>query len=88
VPPPKVAQVLGHERGESISETRYNKDKIPSELQAYVDMVDFKLPHVSPLNVKIGICAVADALDRKKRLAKNILKADTEKWMPFLSKPP
>jgi integrase len=88
VPPPKVAQVLGHERGESISETRYNKDKIPSELQAYVDMVDFKLPHVSPFNVKIGICAVADALDRKKRLAKNILKADTEKWMPFLSKPP
>jgi integrase len=67
VPEVTVAQLAGHERGESMSAQRYRKDQSALKLKPYISRLEFNLPTIKPFNVASGILAVKDALDRKSR---------------------
>lgn len=70
VPEVTVAQIAGHERGETMSGKRYRKDQVASKLRPYINRLDFPLPVVAPFDVGAGLLAVECALDRKDRLKK------------------
>lgn len=67
VPETTVAQLAGHERGDTLSAKRYRKDQDAGKLKPYVDLLDFKLPSIKPFIVAEGIHAVECALERKRR---------------------
>lgn len=67
VPETTVAQLAGHERGETMSGRRYRKDQEAAKLKPYIDLLDFNLPTIMAFNVAAGIQAVESALDRKRR---------------------
>jgi integrase len=70
VPEATVAQIAGHERGQTMSGRRYRKDQVASKLQPYIDRVAYPLPTLAPFDVAAGLKAVTDALSRKDRLKK------------------
>lgn len=67
VPEVTVAQLAGHERGETMSGKRYRKDQDASKLRPYIDLLDFNLPAIASFDIASGLSAVRDALDRKRR---------------------
>lgn len=79
VPELKVAQVLGHVRGKTISAGRYKKDSFPADLRHYVDGVQFELPALCPFSVPVGLAALKDALKAKERHAAEVAKKSTTK---------
>ena len=64
-----VHQLLGHERGSSISENRYRKDLAPDKLVGVINKLEFKLPPISKYNVPHGMKAVRWILKEKARRA-------------------
>lgn len=72
VPEVTVAQIAGHERGETMSGKRYRKDQDASKLRPYINRLDFPLPVIAPFDVGAGLLALKSALDRKDRHKKRL----------------
>ena len=63
--PEKItSEIAGHERGETISFTRYGKDDA-KRLSPYIEILDFKLPTIQPFKVAEGLVAIKQALRRR-----------------------
>ena len=67
VPEVTVAQLAGHERGDTMSAKRYRKDQVATRLRPYVDRVTFPTEHIERFDAAAGVAAVESALDRKRR---------------------
>lgn len=59
-----ISAIAGHERGETMSLTRYGKDDA-KRLSPYIESLDFELPTIHPFKVAEGIVAIKQALRRK-----------------------
>jgi len=64
---PTVAQLTGHQRGETMSAIRYRKDKAATKQLAYIDQIDFDLPEIAPFDIDAGMLALKNAFARKER---------------------
>jgi len=62
-----VAQLAGHERGETMSGKRYAKDREADRLAPYIERLRYELPPISAFDVRDGLEALKHALARKKR---------------------
>lgn len=78
VPEATVAQVAGHERGKTMSATRYRKDQVASKLQPYINRLEFPLPRLASFDVAAGVLAVKSALDRKERHRKQQVRNESK----------
>jgi len=68
MPPRTRAQIAGHERGDTITDTRYTKDSSIESVLPFVKMVEFSLPKIARFQSNLGVSAVTDALRWKERL--------------------
>lgn len=62
-----INQFTGHERGTTMSATRYRKDKVATKQLVYINRLDFGLPKIAPFDIEAGMLALKNALDRKVR---------------------
>ena len=58
VPETSIAQLAGHERGQTMSAKRYRKDIIDSQLAEYVNRLDFSLSQIKAFDIAAGIRSV------------------------------
>ena len=65
IPEAYIAQLAGHERGETISAKRYRKDVADQQLAGYVDRLDFKLPEIQPFACDAAAGYLREALRRR-----------------------
>ena len=71
-----IAQIVGHERGQTMSGKRYRKDQDANGIKSPIDAVSFALPRIARFDVQAGIQSVADAKRRKQSTARR--RSDTE----------
>lgn len=75
VPSSIKSQLLGHSRGSSETEKRYDKGRQATQLADYVKALNFDLPTIAPFNVSDGIEAIDHALQLKKSHARRAHRA-------------
>lgn len=64
--PQRIQQeLMGHSRGKSESDVRYDKGSSLKQLAAPISKISYPLPVIAPFNIEIGLVAVADALKHK-----------------------
>lgn len=59
------SELAGHQRGETITDTRYTKDSQTINASKYVEKLSFDLPPIANFDCEAGIDALTDALRRK-----------------------
>lgn len=67
VPSVIKSQLLGHSRGSSTTEKRYDKGRTSQQLAPHLAKISYELPQVAAFQVDAGVRAVADALRLKTR---------------------
>ena len=67
VPSPIKSQLVGHSRGTSSTDIRYDKGRTAKQLGEHLEKISFVLPPIAPFKVKDGLAAVVDALALKTR---------------------
>jgi integrase len=72
-----VAQLAGHERGETMSATRYRKDQDAGPLRPHIDKLVYALPPIARFDSPEGVRAVEDALLRKQQNGKRVRPSGT-----------
>ena len=65
IPEIYIAQLAGHERGETVSAKRYRKDALDQQLSDYVNRLDFKLPEIWPFACEAAAGHIREALGRR-----------------------
>jgi hypothetical protein len=70
VPERIIAQLAGHQRGETMSGKRYAKDREADDLAPYIERLAYTLPPIAAFDVADGLVALEHALDRKQDAAK------------------
>ncbi|MDY7566282.1 site-specific integrase [Pseudomonas sp. RTC3] len=65
IPEAFIAQLAGHERGETISAKRYRKDAADAQLAGYVDRLSFELPVIQPFAYDAAPGYIRTALRRR-----------------------
>jgi integrase len=65
IPEAYIAQLAGHERGETVSAKRYRKDALDQQLSDYVNRLDFKLPEIQPFACDAATGHIREALRRR-----------------------
>jgi integrase len=67
IPDRMSRQLTGHARGKDSHDKTYKKDVQSSTLAPYVDRLAVVLPLIEPFDIKCGLQAIGDALQRKDR---------------------
>jgi hypothetical protein len=67
VPERVIAQLAGHERGETMSGKRYAKDREAAKLATHIERLTYELPPIARFGVADGLVALEHALARKRR---------------------
>lgn len=67
VPSPIKSQLVGHSRGQSTTEMRYDKGRAARQLAEHLAKISFALPPIAAFKVNEGLAAVVDALALKTR---------------------
>lgn len=66
VPTTIKAQLLGHARGDSVTEQRYDKGRQVGHLVPHLRQLSIALPQIAPFDANAGVEAVKDALKLKR----------------------
>lgn len=67
VPSVIKSQLLGHSRGSSTTEKRYDKGRTCQQLAPLLAKLAYQIPEIARFNLEVGMRAVADALRLKAR---------------------